>query len=176
MAENTGILGFAGPNFEELNALKSPAVAPKQGLSPELMGIALDMVGKNLAPQNPFAGVGTAIGQSSLAGKKAAELRQEDRSFWDQLIGALSKKDQPGPTSLNFTQGENGLEFNLKGLGDSELGSLQTPIGQPEMQAQPASTGGMTQVNQAFQKPEAIIGNNIDEYIKSIGGYELPLT
>ncbi len=46
-------------------------------LSPELMGIALDMVGKNLAPDNAFAGVGTAIGQSSSWAQQRVAISEE---------------------------------------------------------------------------------------------------
>ncbi len=105
-------------------------------LSVEQFAIVADMIGSRLAPDNPFAGVGTFLGQSSLAEKKADDLRKRQEEYQQQvldiqrnqgsgnqfsnLIGGLTAKGQPGATSASFTQGENGLEFKLNG----DAGSL----------------------------------------------------
>lgn len=139
-------------------------------MTPEMWGIVLDMVGRNLAPNNAFAGVGTMLGQGSLAQKKATQLKQDDQSFWNQIISALSGKGQPGPTSLNVTAGQNGLEYTLKGdqIGDKigSNSSMQMNNFNPTL-ATPKTDMSLT----------SSIGKNpnqtIEDLIKSIGGYQI---
>lgn len=133
-------------------------------MTPELWGIVLDMVGRNLAPNNAFAGVGTALGQSSIASKKAAELKQEDQDFWKQIIGSLSGKEYPGPTSLNVTAGQNGLEYTLKGNEMDKLGGVTAFDSNIE-----APNIDLSLKSDLTKNPN----QTIDELIKSLGGYQI---
>lgn len=60
--------------------------------NPELLAIVLDKIGQGFAPKNPFAGVGTLLGQTSLADKAR-----------NQTLG-LTPPGQAGPTSVTTTQ------------------------------------------------------------------------
>ncbi len=167
MADGTGIFGgMAGGAMNEIGG------GGGMNMTPELWGIVLDRIGSNIDPKNPFAGIGTGLGQSSLASQKAESLRKGDQSFWDRIIAGLSGADQPGPTSLNLTQGKDGLEFNLKGNGKSELGSLDFGSFDPELKTPKTSFAnpdpGKPAPNAFTQNPN----QTIEELIKSVGGFE----
>jgi len=147
MAINQGLFD---PNVDGFVPSGAQTRMPAQ--SPEMMSIALDMIGKNLAPSNPFAGVGTAMAQSKLASQKAQELRQQDKGFWEQLVKSLSAPESPGNTSMNVTYGKDGLEYTMKGNG-SDMGSLKTQT----------------------PTPAPTFDNlNMDSLIKRLGGFEVP--
>ncbi len=144
-------------------------------MTPELFGIIMDRIGSNMDPNNPFAGVGQAMGMSSLASKKAADLQEQDKSFWDKLIASLSGAEKPGPTSLNLTQGKNGLEFNLKGndfggspgkksgMGSMDFSSFSPTVEAPKSAFNTGIAGGTL-----TKTPD----QTIDQLIKSVGGFE----
>ena len=85
---------------------------------PERTAIALDMLGRGFAPDNPFAGIGTALGKSSLAAKAETAGQKESAGMFQQLLSALTPGDKPGPTSFTATLGKDGkgIDYGVKGL------------------------------------------------------------
>lgn len=74
--------------------------------NPEQFAIFADMLGRGFAPNNPFGGVGSAWGQSSLA-NKAAKARQGKQDELTELLiqalgGGLSPAGTPGPTQITI--------------------------------------------------------------------------
>ena len=87
--------------------------------NPEKFAIALDMIGKGFAPDNPFAGVATSLGKSSLANKAAQEQKQNQQN-WMKLVseliagrGNLTPAGEEGISSINITPGKDGLSDEL---------------------------------------------------------------
>jgi hypothetical protein len=68
--------------------------------NPERFAIMADMIGKGFAPNNPFAGVGTAFGQSSLTNKAA----QTQRADQQQMLAALQQSQQ-APVNIPQSRG-----------------------------------------------------------------------
>ena len=72
--------------------------------NPEALAIGLDMMGQSIGgPTTPFGGVGTFMGQSSLAGKALKEQRQEQIDFRKLVTDILS-----GNVPITAT-GESGI-------------------------------------------------------------------
>lgn len=89
--------------------------------NPELMSIILDMIGSKMAPESPFAGVGTALGKSQLAAGAEAERAAESKSMFQQLLGAITGKDQAGPTDVSISADPTGgLAYKISGLEGAE--------------------------------------------------------
>lgn len=87
--------------------------------NPEMATIMLDMLGSRLAPESPFAGVGTAMAKSKLAAGAEAERASEAKSMFEQLLGSITGKDQAGPTDINISadpSGTGGLAYKISGL------------------------------------------------------------
>lgn len=57
--------------------------------NPEVFSIALDKIGQGFAPNNPFAGVGTFLGQSSLADKARQKTEEQNQMLMGALIKAM---------------------------------------------------------------------------------------
>ena len=126
---------------------------------PEQFAIMADMLGRNLAPNNAFAGIGTHMAQSSLTNKAAQQQQVERQQMLQALnqtltnpnavtpqpqpqvqtpdsvpshlpkLSDLTPADQPGPTSYTVT----GDGYSVKG---------NHPTGQPQQQQ---GIGGMMQ-------------------------------
>ena len=92
--------------------------------NPEMLAIGLDMAGQSIGgPTTPFGGVGTALGQSSLANKARGE-QLDDLEEWQKLIMALITGDRsmtpagsPGDiSSVSLSpaeQGKTNLDFSI---------------------------------------------------------------
>ena len=61
---------------------------------PEQFAIMADTLGQGFDPNNPFAGIGTMMGQSSLASKQMQQERQE-RQDWQKFIGSILSGQTP---------------------------------------------------------------------------------
>lgn len=120
MNEGTGFWGSIFDNLgESWESMKA---------HPDRTSIALDTLGSNIAPDNPFAGIGTAMGKSSLAAKAETEGQKDSQNMFQQLLKAMTPGDKPGPTSLTTSLGKDGtsIDYNVKGLG-----GLDQPIEMP---------------------------------------------
>lgn len=148
-------------------------------MTPEMWTIALDQLGQNIAPNNPFAGIGTNVAKSSLATQRAGELQQrgeaQNQLWMEALSGSLTPKDKPGATSLNLTAGESGMEYTLKGIGESELGTLGdlTPPAVPPAQPASGKPIGAPPAQTTFSPTTGVYDNTMDKYIKSLGGFQI---
>jgi hypothetical protein len=104
-----------------------------QGVTPEAFAVGADMIGRSLDPTNAFAGVGTALGQGSLASKEKKKIESTNDKLM-KLIEGLTGNDQPGGTSLTFRKGPHGLEmggkWNLSGA------TKESPTDRPGPSAQ----------------------------------------
>ena len=85
---------------------------------PEKTSIALDMLGKGFDPKNPFAGIGTALGKSGLAAKAETAGQERSTNMFQQLMKAMTAKDQPGPSSFSAALGKDGkgFDYDIKGI------------------------------------------------------------
>lgn len=109
----TGALGDVGQGIQD---------------NPEQFAIALDTLGQNLAPENAFAGMGTAWGKSSLASKAEAAGQKKSQGMFQQLLGALTPGDESGPTSVTAAMGKGGQGIDYKVSG---LQGLEEPMKMP---------------------------------------------
>ena len=90
--------------------------------NPEMFAMGADAIGKNLAPNNAFQGIGTAWGQSSLANKARAEEvkeQQEWKSLFSKILTGEVKTTPagtPGVTGFSTKPGKDGglNEITLK--------------------------------------------------------------
>ncbi|MCK4330872.1 hypothetical protein KAX02_13660 [candidate division WOR-3 bacterium] len=98
---------------------------------PEKFAIALDMLGRGFDPKNPFAGIGTALGKSSLAAKAETAGQTRSMTMFEQMLEALTAKDKPGPTSMLTSLSPNG-----KGI-DYKISGMQGPEGLEESRRLP---------------------------------------
>ena len=89
---------------------------------PEMYAIILDMLGKGFDPKNPFAGIGTAMGKSSLAAKAQTAEQKQTMGMFDQMLKALTAKDKPGPTSMltSLSPDGKGIDYKIAGTEGSE--------------------------------------------------------
>lgn len=134
----------------KLPMFTKPVDVPQGGLikppsiwdNPEMMMIVADMVGSKIAPNNPFAGVGGMLGQSSLANKKVNESNTDMQSFilkalgiadnkanpdLASVLGSLTGKQETGPTDLKITRNDDGtLSYSSTGnlLGLDKMPAL----------------------------------------------------
>jgi len=119
---------------------------------PEQFAIIADMLGKGFAPDNPFAGIGTAVGQSSLA----AQAKQQQQAQLAQLLGGgqpqapvgqaqpqnllggldlgtLTDATQPGPTSLTIKAQPDGSQVSTTTGTVTAPAAVGAPVaGQPQ--------------------------------------------
>jgi len=84
---------------------------------PEQFAAIADMIGKNLDPNNPFAGVGSTIAQSSLANKAANKQEDERKKLMTSLFSLLGGQ-QPAQAPAG-----------VPGSGNPEQPAQQTPFG-----------------------------------------------
>ena len=101
--------------------------------NPELMAIMLDMIGSKMAPESPFAGVGTAVGKSKLASQAEEEREGKSEAQFSQLIKAITGKDQAGPSEVSISAdpaGAGGLAYKITGLeaGQKRLEDISKPV------------------------------------------------
>lgn len=99
----------------------------------ELLSIVMDMVGSRLDPNNPFAGVGSSLAKSSLAANAETERESKSEGQFEQLIKAITGKDQAGPTDVTISAdpaGAGGLAYKITGLesGQKRLDEVSKPV------------------------------------------------
>ena len=98
---------------------------------PEKTAIALDMLGRGFDPKNPFAGIGTALGKSSLAGKAEAAGQEKSMTMFNRMLKALTGSKEKGLSSATFSLGDDGkLDYKLAGREDG-MGGMETPTKMP---------------------------------------------
>ena len=96
---NVGILGSLGQFIKD---------------KPEQTAMGLDAIGRNLDPNNAFAGIGGAWGQSSLANKARQEEVQQQQD-WKKLVASILSGETkttpagvPGITGFSSKPGKDG--------------------------------------------------------------------
>jgi len=100
---------------------------------PEKYSIALDMLGRGFDPKNPFAGIGTAMGKSSLASKAETAGQQRSMEMFNRMLEAFTAKDKPGPTSMltSLSPDGRGIEYKVSGMQGLEeptkMAGTETP-------------------------------------------------
>ena len=83
---------FANMTMPELNMPEQNWMGKMKDMfaNPEFLAIALDMAGQSIGgPTTPFGGVGTAMGQSSLANKARIEQQAQMQQFREMLAQAF---------------------------------------------------------------------------------------
>jgi hypothetical protein len=105
----------------------------QMGENPELMAIMLDMIGSKMAPESPFAGVGTMTAKSKLAAEAEKTREGKSEAMFSQLINAITGKEQAGPTDVTISAdpaGAGGLAYKITGLEGAEkkLDEITTPV------------------------------------------------
>lgn len=113
----------------------------------EMIAIALDKLGQGVA-KNPAGGIGTLLGQGSLANKARIEQKNDQGNFMDKLIsnlGGMTAPGMPGVNTIKTTTDADGnpehtINFNPK--SGSALGTTSTPttIPQSTVGVQPITT------------------------------------
>jgi len=90
----------------------------KLSQNPELFSIILDMLGSGIAPDNPFAGIGSALAKSSIASKAEEERTEGFDQTMKGLLESMTGADKAGPTALNVTRDPSGAGYlyNVKGF------------------------------------------------------------
>jgi len=106
---------------------------------PEQFSIITDMLGQGFDPDNPFAGIGSALAKSSLATKALAEEKAE-RNEWRGLLAKLISGEVPmseagkvGVTSANLKPNKEGKMPELS-LSITPEGTKQPQQAQPPQQ------------------------------------------
>ncbi len=111
------------------------------------VAIMLDMLGSNLQTReqgNAFAGIGQALGQSSIAGKAEDQRKKESSGFLKQLMSMISGPKTKGVTSI---AGDDNGGLTLKMTSSTINDETTTPsdnriLGAPAAQKSLANTGG----------------------------------
>jgi hypothetical protein len=113
---------------------------------PEQFAILLDSMGKGLAPKNPMAGIGTMMGQSSLANQAYQKQQADKDTYMKALIkaaGGMTPAGETGVTSMTHGINKDGIpELTMKlnpAGGTSALGTL-APTQQPQQPQQQLNT------------------------------------
>jgi hypothetical protein len=87
--------------------------------NPEKFSVIADSIGRGLAPNNPMAGIGTFMAQSSLANKATKAQQVERQSMLDALRGTLNN-----PNVYNDQQAPN---LGVPGIGDFTAAGVAGP-------------------------------------------------
>lgn len=108
---------------------------------PAKFAILADTIGSRLAPKNPFAGAGMAIGQSAKANKAYQKQQTDNNDFRNNLIkalGGMTPDGTKGVTSYKVTPGkepgmpnQHQVTFNTETQGDQTGHALNVPTGLP---------------------------------------------
>jgi hypothetical protein len=87
-----------------------------------LIAIALDMLGQNIDPENPMAGIGSYLGKSAIASQAEAASQKRSDDTFRQLLEAMTPADKEGPTSVTTSLGKDGRsrDYTIKGLAGIE--------------------------------------------------------
>jgi hypothetical protein len=96
--------------------------------NPNQFAIMADTIGSKLAPNNPFAGVGTTFGKSAIAAEEAASGNNK-LSMLERLIQGLTETGKPGGNNITIKANPNGgytvnTSTDLKDLNNP----TQTPV------------------------------------------------
>jgi len=124
--------------------------------NPEKFAIMADMFGKGLAPDNPMAGIGTAMGQSSLANKALAEDKDRQSEIIKAIMG-ITAPGKPGATSVTVKAGKEGkgkiMTTTSDVLDDEDLGGPVTEATPGAVQTQQAPAGQMINIKDLISSP-----------------------
>lgn len=128
LVDNQALVGQLGGQDKEQSGLMKNLLN-----NTELLSIVLDMIGSQVDPNNPFAGVGSALAKSSLATKAEKEREGKAEGQFEQLIKAITGKDQPGPSDVTISadpSGAGGLAYKITGLegGQKRLEDVSKPV------------------------------------------------
>jgi len=119
--------------------------------NPEQFAIMADMIGKNMAPENAFAGVGTAFGQSSLMNKAIGEQRGVNEALIKAIMGGQTMQQQP--LSMEPAKPpQASLQIpDLTPAGIDGLSSIKMSPGKPG----PDGSIGSNEISISLTKPKA---------------------
>ena len=93
----------AGPWYQKALSGASNFISQK----PEMFAMFADKLGSGIAPNNPMAGLGTALAKSSIADKAEKERKSQADRIMD-LIKGLTGPEKPGGNKLSFSVDKNG--------------------------------------------------------------------
>lgn len=104
--------------------------------NPEQFAITADMIGKGFDKNNAFAGIGTALGQSSIADKASKEQQVKQEQFQQALIkalggGAATVKPEVDPAagnemSLGHLKGPTKKTYGVDAQGNQTVTTVET--------------------------------------------------
>jgi hypothetical protein len=99
---------------------------------PEQFAIAADYIGSRLNPtaSNPMGGLGTMLGQSSLANKEKKKIEGKNDMLM-QLIKSLTSAGQPGGNKVSFSALPEGAGYKVDVSTNLAGDSLETPVQAP---------------------------------------------
>jgi len=105
-----------------------------QGQNKDIMSYILDQLGSKIAPNNPFAGIGTRLAQGDVAQQQVQKQSGDLSEFIKQVIQGLTAKDSTGHSNVKLSLNDDGsLKYSVDGLADSNefKGSPDTtePVG-----------------------------------------------
>ena len=94
-----------------------------QGQNTNNLSYVLDQLGSNIAPNNPFAGIGTQLAQGDVANQQMQKQSGDLSNFIKQVIQGLTAKDSTGHSNVKLSLNDDGsLKYSVDGLaGSSEL-------------------------------------------------------
>ena len=100
---------------------------------PEQFAIAADYMGSRLNPTstNPMGGLGTMLGQSSLANKEKKRIEGKNDMLM-QLIKSLTAAGQPGGNKVSFSALPEGSGYKVDVSTNLAGDSLEDPVKAPE--------------------------------------------
>lgn len=132
MNTNLEMLGTSGVGADAAGA-GGAGLLDQLTQNPELLAIVLDMIGSKMAPESPFAGVGTTLGKSSLAAQAEAESQAKTEKFQTMignLVQSITGGKQDGISNLSISRDDDGAyKYKLDGLEqgkDRRIGTLDT--------------------------------------------------
>jgi hypothetical protein len=107
-----------GTNQDVINSIganqqNKPVGMFGSSMTPEMFAIILDSIGKGMDPKNPMAGIGTMLGQTSMASQERNKQGAKDDAWKQALLTALSKgytpPDSPGINSTKTSTNKDGV-------------------------------------------------------------------
>lgn len=144
--------------------------------NPEQLTMLLDAIGSGIAPNNPFAGIGTSFAKSSLANKAKnyqQQLMTQQAAEPKQKVAPSQGEMTPGPVQVPAGQAQvTGMDFltpaNIQ--GPTAVTYKRQPDG-----SLAASTTGVVQTSQE-QKPQSVNSQDFGMVANSIAGKQPDLT
>ncbi len=124
------------------DALSSFNKWSSEGQNASNLAYILDQLGSNIAPNNPFAGIGSRMAQGNVATQEVKRQNAANQEFIRNLMGTLTSKDQNGPTKISATTDEAGnINYKIDGVSSSgQAAGAVTPSGQGPSMPTPVSS------------------------------------